>query len=51
MRSSFDTENIKSFVNNLLIGKEALKNLPPLPKLKTVNAWNEDAAAGRSEEL
>ena len=50
MRSSFDTENIKSFVNNLLIGKEVLRNLPSLPKLKTVSAWNEDAT-GRSEDL
>jgi hypothetical protein len=50
MRSSFDTNNIKSFVSNLLIGKEALRNLPALPNLKTVSAWNEEAS-GKSEEL
>ena len=50
MRSSFDADNIKSFVNNLLIGKEVLKNLPPLPKLKSVSAWDEEAT-GKSEEL
>jgi protein disulfide-isomerase A6 len=50
MRSSFDKDNIKSFVSNLLVGKEALKNLPALPNLKTVEAWNEDAS-GKSEEL
>ena len=51
MRSSFDNENIKSFVNNLLIGKEPLRDLPPLPKLKTVNTWNEEVKSGKSEDL
>ena len=50
MRSSFDEENIKSYVNNLLKGKESLRNLPPLPKLKTVNAWVEEPA-GKTEEV
>lgn len=44
MRSSFDSDNIKTFVNNLLMGKEALRNMPPLPKLKTVTAWDESGA-------
>jgi len=37
----------------LLIGKEQLKNLPELPKLKKVSAWEDkdNDASKRSEDL
>lgn len=61
MRSSFETENIKKFISSkkiffnfidLLIGKEALKNLPDLPKLKKVDAWvDPESNENKSEDL
>jgi hypothetical protein len=38
-------------VLDLLIGKEALKNLPELPKLKKVSAWDENSEEVKRDEL
>jgi len=52
-KSSFELNNVKTFVNNLLIGKESLNDLPvQLPQIKTVSKWDgKDAVIPKEEEL
>lgn len=41
MRSSFELESLKTYLNRVLIGGESLYDLPKeLPKLKAVEPWN-----------
>lgn len=41
MKSSFDYENIKIFLNRILIGKESFYDIPSvIPKIKTVKKWD-----------
>lgn len=49
-RSAFTKDNLSDFVVSLLIGKEPLMNLPEIPRLKKVDAWDgKDAAIPQPE--
>ena len=39
-RSSFSKKNIDSFINALVLGKEALYNFNDKPKITKVKAWD-----------
>ena len=40
MRGSFNKENLISFTNGLISGKEAFKTVGEMPSIKTVEAWD-----------
>lgn len=40
MRDSFELDNIKTYLNRVLIGRESLYDLPVLPAFKTVSKWD-----------
>lgn len=46
MRDSYELENIKTYLNRVLIGRESLYDLPKLPQFKTVPKWD-----GKDAEL
>jgi len=49
-KSAFGTENLKDFIQDLLLGKGQLMNLPELAKLKSVSEWNGLDAPKQEEE-
>ena len=41
MRSAYDLDSLKTYINRILIGRESLYDLPPvLPKFKKVDPWD-----------
>jgi protein disulfide-isomerase A6 len=53
MRSSFTLENVKTFLNRILLGREHFSDLPKnLSKIKHVSEWNgQDLNYGKSGDL
>jgi protein disulfide-isomerase A6 len=52
MKTSFEYENIKGFINRVLIGKEAFYDLPSvIPLFKTVSPWDGQDAKMPTDDL